>query len=129
MAYLQHLLDTTEAKTAVDDVVNALAWAHELGGLQSPTSHPMIKTMQESAHHMKGGKRLKKEPLAPQLLRRMVSAMAQQLASLLEIRMNHDYLSTHFLWSFYFNEISQIRCSDLQFSKTDVKVRVQHRKY
>jgi len=43
--YVQHLLDTTEAKTAVDDVVNDLAWAHELGGLQSPMSHLMVKTM------------------------------------------------------------------------------------
>jgi len=54
--------------------------------------------------------------------------MAQQLASLLEIRMNHDCLLT-FSGVFCFNEISQIRYPDLQFSETDVKVRVQHSKY
>ena len=30
--------------------ISALAWAHELGGLQSPMSCP---TVQESTHHMK----------------------------------------------------------------------------
>jgi len=29
---------------------------------------------------------------------------------------------------FCYNEITQIRCSDLQFSSTDVRVRVQHSK-
>ena len=48
--YLQHLLETSEAKTAVDDAVNALAWVHELGGLPSPMSYPTVRTMQESAH-------------------------------------------------------------------------------
>ena len=33
--------------------MNALAWAHELGGLPSPTSHPTVRTMQESAHRIK----------------------------------------------------------------------------
>ena len=125
--YLQHLLDTTEAKTAVDDAVNALAWAHDLGGLQSPTSHPTVKTMRESAHRMKGRPTVKKEPVAPQLLRRMVNLMAQQSASLLDIRTVSVCLLA-FSGFFRFNELAQIRCSDLQFSSTDVRVRVQHSK-
>ena len=81
--YLQHLLETSEAKTAVDD---ALAWAHELGGLPSPKSHPTVRAMQESAHRIKGRPKLKKEPASPQLLQKMVRALAQESASLLDIR-------------------------------------------
>ena len=44
---LQHFRNF-RSKSAVDDAVNALAWVHELGGLPSLTSHPTVRTMQES---------------------------------------------------------------------------------
>ena len=125
--YLQHLLETSEAKTAVDDAVNALAWAHELGGLPSPTSHPTVRAMQESAHRIKGRPKLKKEPASPQLLQKMVRALAQESASLLDIRTVTICLLA-FSGFFWFNEIAQIRCSDLQFSSTDVRIKVQQSK-
>ena len=58
--YLQHLQKLEKQKTAVDDAVNALAWVHELGGLPSPTSHPTVRAMQESAHRIKGRPKLEK---------------------------------------------------------------------
>ena len=33
--------------------ISALAWAHELGGLQSPMSFPTVRTIQENTHLMK----------------------------------------------------------------------------
>ena len=125
--YLQHLLETSEAKTAVDDAVNALAWVHELGGLPSPTSHPTVRTMQESAHRIKGRPKVKKEPATPQLLQKMVSMLAQESASLLDIRTATICLLA-FSGFFRFNEIAQIRCCDLQFSNTDVRIRVRQSK-
>ena len=83
--------------------------------------------MRESAHHMKVRPTIKKEPVAPQLLWRMANVMVQQLASLLEIRTVTICLLA-FSGVFCYNEITQIRCSDLQFSSTDVRVRVQHSK-
>ena len=65
-------------KTAMDDAVNALAWEHELGGLPSPTSHPTVRTMQESAHRIKKKRpKVKKEPATPQLLQKMANTLAQ----------------------------------------------------
>ena len=122
-AHVQHLLETSEAKTAVDDAVNALAWAHELGGLPSSTSHPTVRTMQESAHRIKGRPKVKKEPATPQLLQKMASTLAQESASLLDIQTVTICLLA-FSGFFRFNKIAQIRCSDLQFSKTDVRIRV-----
>ena len=121
--YLQHLLETSEAKTAVDDAVNALAWVHELGGLPSPTSHPTVRAMQESAHRIKGRPKLKKEPASPQLLQKMVRPLAQESASLLDIQTVTICLLA-FSRFFRFNEIAQIRCSDLQFYSTDVRIKV-----
>ena len=126
--YLQHLIETSEAKTAVDDAVNALAWVHELAGLPSPTSHPTVRTMQESAHRIKGRPKVKKEPATPQLLQKMVSILIiQQSASLLDIRTVTICLLA-FSGFFRFNEIAQIRCSDLQFFSTDVRIRVRQSK-
>ena len=125
--YLQLLLETSEAKTAVDDAVNVLAWAHELGELPSPTSHPTVTTLQESAHHIKGRPKVKKEPATPQLLQKLASTLAQESASLLDIQTVTMCLLA-FSGFFCFNEIAQIRCSDLQFFSTDVRIRVRQSK-
>ena len=107
--------------------MNALAWAHELGGLPSPTSHPMVRTMQESAHCIKERPKVKKEPATPQLLQKMASTLHQESASLLDIRTVTICLLA-FSGFFRFNEIAKIRSSDLQFSSTDVRIRVRQSK-
>ena len=66
--------------------MNALAWAQELGRLPSPTSHPTVRTMQESAHRIKGRPKLRKELASLQLLQKMVSTLAQESTSLLDIQ-------------------------------------------
>ena len=124
--YLQHLLETSAAKAAVDDAVNTLAWAHALGGLPSPMSHPTVRTMQESAHRIKGRPKVKKEPATPQSLQKMASTLAQESASLLDIRTVTICLLA-FSGFLHFNEIAQIRCSDLKFSSTDVRIKVRQR--
>ena len=101
--------------------------AYESGGLPSPMSYPTVRTMQESAHRIKGRPKVKKEPVTPQLLQKMVSTLAQESASLLDIRTVTICLLA-FSGFFRFNEIAQIRCSDLQFSSTDVRIRVRQSK-
>ena len=103
--YLQHLIETSEAKTAVDDAVNALAWVHELGGLPSP-SHPTVRTMQESAHRIKGRPKVKKEPATPQLLQKMVSILIIPAVSIVVGHTNCDYLSPGVLRIFPFQRDS-----------------------
>ena len=125
--YLQHLLETSEAKTAVDDAVNALAWAHELGGLSSPMSHPTVRTMQESAHRIKGGAKGEKRTSNTTV----ATENGQYISPGVSIIVGHticDYLSPGFLRIFLFNKIAQIRCSDLQFSSTDVRIKVRQSK-
>ena len=120
---LQHLLEPSEAKTAVNDAVNALAWAHELGGLPSPMSHPAVRTMQESAHRIKGGGKGEKGTSNTTV----ATENGQYISPGVSIIVGHticDCLSPGFLRIFLFNEIAQIRCSDLQFSSTDVRIKV-----
>ena len=64
---------------------------------------------------------MKKEPPSPQLLQKMVRVLAQESASLLYIPTVTICLLA-FSGFFRFNEIAQIRCSDLQFSSTDVRI-------
>ena len=42
--YLQHLAESRCSKSAVEDAVNGLAWAHSTAGVLSPTDSPIVKT-------------------------------------------------------------------------------------
>ena len=91
-------------------------------------SHPTVRTMQESAHCIKGRPKGKKEPATRQLLQKMASTYIRPGVSIIVGHMNCDRISPCFLRIFHFNEITQIRCSDLQFSSTDVRIRVPQSK-
>ena len=45
--YLQHLRETKVSKSAVEEAVNSLAWAHSMAGIPSPTTSPFVQAMLE----------------------------------------------------------------------------------
>ena len=45
--YLQHLAETKCSKSAVEEAVNGLAWAHSMAGIPSPTVSPIVQTTLE----------------------------------------------------------------------------------
>ena len=45
--YLQHIGDCVESKAAVEEAVNAVAWAHSLAGLAPPSHHPLVQATLE----------------------------------------------------------------------------------
>ena len=45
--YLQHLGETKASKSAVEEAVNSLAWAHSMAGIPSPTTSPFIQATLE----------------------------------------------------------------------------------
>ena len=108
--------------------MNALAWAHELGGLPSPTSHPTVRTMQESAHLIKGRPKLKKAPALPQLLHAENGQGVSPGVSIMVGLRTVTICLLAFSGFFRFNEIAQLRCSDLQFSSTNVRIKVRQSK-
>ena len=45
--YMQHLSESTESKTAVEEAVHALSWLHGLAGLQPLGGSPLVKATLE----------------------------------------------------------------------------------
>lgn len=45
--YLQHLAETKCSKSAVEEAVNGLAWAHSMAGIPYRTGSPVVQTMLE----------------------------------------------------------------------------------
>ena len=43
--YLQYLANTVKSKSATSVAVNALAWAHRMAGMESPTENSLVRTV------------------------------------------------------------------------------------
>ena len=48
--YLQYIGDTVRSKSAVEEVVHAIAWIHSIVGLSSPTCSPFVTIVVEDLH-------------------------------------------------------------------------------
>ena len=71
--YLQHLAETKESKSAVEEAVNSLAWVHSLACLPSPTKSPFVQIVQEGLRRSLAKPVKKKEPFTVKMLKAIAS--------------------------------------------------------
>ena len=45
--YLEHIADSTGSKSAVEEVCNAIAWIHEIAGIQNPSNNGVVRSIVE----------------------------------------------------------------------------------
>ena len=45
--YMQHLNTAKHSRSAVEEVVHALAWVHKMAGIESPTESPLVQSVLE----------------------------------------------------------------------------------
>ena len=75
--YLQHLGKTKASKAAIEEAVNALAWAHSLSGLPSPAANPFVQVVLDGLRRTYAKPVRKKEPFTVEMLTAIVNdAMA-----------------------------------------------------
>ena len=70
--YLQHLADTTTSKATTEEAVYAIAWAHSLAGLPSPTEATLVQTTLKGLRRLLAKPIQKKEPITVEILQAMV---------------------------------------------------------
>ena len=90
--YLQHLSESIQSKSAVEEVVHAVSWLHQMAGLSSIAGSPIVQANL-------GGLRTKlvkrKEPVTAEKLLAMVE-VAGPSPSLTEVRLLRGYTyATH----------------------------------
>ena len=70
--YLQHLAETKCSKSAVEEAINGLAWAHSMAGIPSLTVSPIVQTILEGLKQSLAKPVNKKSPFTVEMLKAIV---------------------------------------------------------
>ena len=124
--YLQHLTESRCSKSAVEDTVNGLAWAHSTAGVLLPTDSPIVKTILE------GLKRLLAKPVNKKLLFTvdMLKAIvqdAQESNTLANVRLASACLLS-FAGFLRFDKVANICPCDLSVGPDHLVIRIPRSK-
>ena len=70
--YLEHIADSTGSKSAVEEDCNAIAWTHEIAGIQNPLDNGVVRSIVEGCHRSLAKPVKKKELVTMQDLKRVI---------------------------------------------------------
>ena len=70
--YLQYLVNTVKSKSATSVAVNALAWAHRMAGMESPTENSLVRTVVDALDRSLAQPKTRKEPVTAAMLEELV---------------------------------------------------------
>ena len=124
--YLQSVGSSSGSKSAVEEAVNAVSWAHTIAGLESPTrhpSHPTVVSIMEAYRRVLAAPKNKKEPVTAEDLRKMVHMSAGPKASLADVRTIAICLIS-FAAFLRFDELASLRCNDVKIKEDHAEIRI-----
>jgi integrase len=110
------------SRAAVEEAVNATSWVHQLAGLESPGQEPLVKMVVVGLQRELAKPKKRKEPVTLDILKRMIDSAGSN-PTLSECRL----LAIVFLaFSAFlrFDEISKVRCCDIQFHQEHMTVKI-----
>ena len=84
--YMQHLNTAKHSRSAVEEVVHALAWVHKMAGIESPTESPLLQSVLEGLRRILSKPKVRKEPVSIEMSQAMVEA-AGPTPSLSDVRL------------------------------------------
>ena len=124
--YLQHLAEVKSSKSAVEEAVNSLTWAHTLAGIPAPNSAPIVNATLDGLRRTLAKPVSKKSPFTVDMLRAIVTD-AKKRNTLTSIRLATICLLA-FAGFLRFDEVSNIRPCDLQIGATHMAIKIIHSK-
>ena len=84
--YLQHLGETVQSKSAVEEAVNAIGWVHQLSGRPSLTESPFVCATLSGLQRKLAKPKIHKEPTTTDMLATLVDSLGSAL-TLADIRL------------------------------------------
>ena len=124
--YLQHLGETKASKSAVEEAVNGLAWAHSMAGIPSPTSSPFIQATLEGLRRALAKPVCKKSPFTVEMLQAIVRD-AKKTNTLASLRLAAICLIS-FAGFLRFDELANIRPCDLKIGEDHLTIQLPRSK-
>ena len=82
MLYMQSVGERTKSKSAVEEVYNAIAWAHRVGDQQAPTESAAVKLTLQGLQRQLAKPVQKKKPITAGMLASIVTDAEQSNSGL-----------------------------------------------
>ncbi|XP_065889002.1 integrase/recombinase xerD homolog [Dysidea avara] len=124
--YLQHLGDSKQSRAAVEEASYAIAWIHQMAGLPSPSSNPLVLTTLSGLRRSLAQPVVRKEPITPDMLEAMVRACGAN-PTLADVRFLAVCL-LGFAAFLRYEELSNLKCSDVLFFADHMEIKIRSSK-
>ena len=124
---MQHLGETTQSKSIVEEAVNAVGWVHQISGLPSISASPFVRATLLGLQRNLAKPKVRKEPVTADMLSPLVGSLGV-FPSLSDIRLAACSLLS-FAALLRYDEISKLRCCDVTFSTESMSVRIRSSQY
>ena len=120
--YMQHLNTAKHSRSAVEEVVHALAWVHKMAGIESPTESPLVQSVLEGLRRILSKPKVRKEPVSIEMLQAMVEA-AGPTPSLSDVRLLAVCLVA-FAGFLRCDELIKLKCKDVSFNEQGMVINI-----
>ena len=120
--YLQHVANTTNSRASVEEAVNAISWAHQLAGLPPISSSAFVRATLAGLQRKLAKPKVKKEPITASMLTTLVESLGTA-PTLSDVRLAAGALLS-FAAFLRYNELSGLRCCDIQFTEQHMTVHI-----
>ena len=122
-AYIADAAGRLKANT-VERHLSAISQAHQLAGFANPAEDKLVRTTMAGIRRVKGTRQQGKDPLSPELLRRMFSNAPNNLHSLRD----RALLLVGFAGAFRRSEVVALRYEDVRFTREGLVITVSRSK-
>ena len=120
--YLQHLDETVQSKSAVEEAVNAIGWVHQLSGRPSLTESPFVRATLSGLQRKLAKPKIRKEPITTDMLAILVDSLGSA-PTLADIRLAAMSLLAFSAFLRY-DELAKLRCCDIRFAAQNMSVHI-----
>ncbi|KAL5496815.1 hypothetical protein EMCRGX_G013175 [Ephydatia muelleri] len=120
--YLQHLSESVESTSAIEEAVNALSWLHQAAGLQPVSGAPLVQAALAGFRRILAKPRVRKEPVTAEMLKSMVDS-ARPDPSLSVVRLLAVCLLA-FAGFLRCEEVLKLECADVEFNTEGLVLKI-----
>ena len=86
-SYLIYLTNMGKSTSSLNEAFYAISWAHKLAGVNNPCESDLVVTVKEGSLRSVGHSIVKKEPITPLILYKLVINFGADSANLKDIRL------------------------------------------
>ena len=113
--------------SVVESAAYSIRWGHRLAGMDSPTDHPLVKSVVEGAHRKLARPVQPKQPLSHDVIAEITQSLNLDSASLADIRFLFILL-VGYAGLFRISEILNIRVNDVSITTDFMQINLIKRK-